>query len=102
MDRQNGVTSGIRISINTTKVSSKELETWWEGKYGERWNRTWGEGHNDSSWVHKYGKNSCGEHWDTHVQQDTWYERYPYFGFQHCFENSVQLREVHKPPPETS
>ncbi|XP_052190468.1 uncharacterized protein LOC127800087 [Diospyros lotus] len=75
----------------------KQGETWWQGKFGERWNRTWGEGHNGSGWVHKYGKSSCGEHWDTHVQQETWYERYPHFGFQHCFDNSVQLREVRKP-----
>ncbi|KAG8370288.1 hypothetical protein BUALT_Bualt14G0101400 [Buddleja alternifolia] len=75
----------------------KQGESWWEGKYGDRWNRTWGEGHNGSGWVHKYGKSSSGEHWDTHVQQDTWYERYPHYGFFHCFENSVQLREVEKP-----
>ncbi|XP_009376000.2 uncharacterized protein LOC103964754 [Pyrus x bretschneideri] len=75
----------------------KQGETWWEGKFGERWNRTWGEGHNGSGWVHKYGKSSSGEHWDTHEQQDTWYERFPHFGFYHCFENSVKLREVPKP-----
>ncbi|PNY13901.1 RNA polymerase II transcription elongation factor DSIF/SUPT5H/SPT5 [Trifolium pratense] len=75
----------------------KQGETWWEGKYGERWNRTWGEQHNGSGWVHKYGKSSSGEHWDTHEPQDTWYERFPHFGFFHCFENSVQLREVKKP-----
>ncbi|KAK3012622.1 hypothetical protein RJ639_009892 [Escallonia herrerae] len=75
----------------------KQGETWWKGKYGERWNRTWGEGHNGSGWVHKYGKSSCGEHWDTHVKQDTWYERYPHYGFYHCFENSTQLRAVKKP-----
>ncbi|XP_038724166.1 uncharacterized protein LOC120015703 isoform X2 [Tripterygium wilfordii] len=75
----------------------KQGETWWEGKYGERWNRTWGEQHNGSGWVHKYGKSSSGEHWDTHVEQETWYERFPHFGFYHCFDNSVQLREVRKP-----
>lgn len=75
----------------------KQGETWWEGKYGERWNRTWGEQHNGSGWLHKYGKSSSGEHWDTHVQEDTWYERYPHYGFMHCYENSVQLREVQKP-----
>ncbi|KAL5066869.1 hypothetical protein RYX36_017756 [Vicia faba] len=83
----------------------KQGETWWEGKYGERWNRTWGEQHNGSGWIHKYGKSSSGEHWDTHQMQDTWYERFPHFGFFHCFENSVQLREVQKPSerqePET-
>ncbi|KAK1395276.1 hypothetical protein POM88_014332 [Heracleum sosnowskyi] len=75
----------------------KQGETWWEGKYGERWNRTWGEGHNGSGWVHKYGQSSSGEHWDTHEQQETWYERYPHYGFYHCFENAVQLRQVKKP-----
>ncbi|XP_043725637.1 uncharacterized protein LOC122672204 [Telopea speciosissima] len=79
----------------------KQGEKWWEGKHGDRWNRTWGEGHNGSGWIHKYGKSSSGEHWDTHVQQETWYERYPHFGFEHCLENSVQLREVRK-LPETS
>ncbi|KAM1746020.1 hypothetical protein ACFX11_012690 [Malus domestica] len=75
----------------------KQGETWWEGKFGDRWNRTWAEGHNGTGWVHKYGKSSSGEHWDTHEQQDTWYERFPHFGFYHCFENSVKLREVPKP-----
>ncbi|KAL3812548.1 hypothetical protein ACJIZ3_013816 [Penstemon smallii] len=75
----------------------KQGETWWQGKYGDRWNRTWGEGHNGSGWVHKYGKSSSGEHWDTHEPQETWYERFPHYGFYHCFENSVQLREVEKP-----
>ncbi|KGN61656.1 uncharacterized protein LOC101218256 [Cucumis sativus] len=80
----------------------KQGETWWEGRHGERWNRTWGEGHNGSGWVHKYGKSSSGEHWDTHAQQETWYERFPHFGFYHCFNNSVQLREVQKPSERAS
>ncbi|XP_016486572.1 protein LIKE EARLY STARVATION, chloroplastic [Nicotiana tabacum] len=75
----------------------KQGETWWAGKNGERWNRTWGEGHNGSGWVHKYGKSSSGEHWDTHINEETWYERFPHYGFYHCFENSVQLREVKRP-----
>ncbi|ERN01484.1 uncharacterized protein LOC18429567 [Amborella trichopoda] len=75
----------------------KQGETWWEGLGGERWNRTWGEQHNGSGWVHKYGKSSSGEHWDTHVQQDTWYERFPHYGFDLCFENSKELRKVTKP-----
>lgn len=75
----------------------KQGDKWWEGKHGDRWNRTWGEGHNGSGWIHKYGKSSSGEHWDTHIQQDTWYEKFPHYGFYHCFENSVQLREVKKP-----
>ncbi|PVH34438.1 hypothetical protein PAHAL_8G218400 [Panicum hallii] len=77
----------------------KQGETWWAGKYGDRWNRTWGEQHNGSGWVHKYGRSSSGEHWDTHVPQETWYERFPHFGFYHCFENSVQLRSVKRQPP---
>nr|GLL41116.1 uncharacterized protein LOC109185827 [Ipomoea trifida] len=75
----------------------KQGETWWEGKSGDRWNRTWGEGHNGSGWVHKYGKSSSGEHWDTHAEEETWYERFPHYGFYHCFENSVQLKEVKRP-----
>ncbi|VAH91457.1 unnamed protein product [Triticum turgidum subsp. durum] len=78
----------------------KQGETWWEGKYGDRWNRTWGEGHNGSGWVHKYGRSSSGEHWDTHEQQKTWYQRYPHFGFHHCFENSVKLLSVPRQPPK--
>ncbi|GAB2294643.1 hypothetical protein Dimus_028839 [Dionaea muscipula] len=80
----------------------KQGETWWEGIHGERWNRTWGEQHNGSGWVHKYGKSSSGEHWDTHVEEDTWYEKYPHYGFLHCFENSVQLSEVRIKPSDTS
>ncbi|PSR88184.1 Protein RNA-directed DNA methylation like [Actinidia chinensis var. chinensis] len=84
-------------NFDSNACGVKQGETWWQGKYGEHWNRTWGEGHNGSGWVHKYGKSSSGEHWDTHVEQDTWYERFPHFGFEHCFENSVQLHEVRKP-----
>ncbi|KAL6007281.1 hypothetical protein ACLOJK_032777 [Asimina triloba] len=75
----------------------KQGETWWNGKYGEQWNRTWGEGHNGSGWVHKYGNSSSGEHWDTHVLQETWYERYPHYGFELALKNSQQLRAVPKP-----
>lgn len=75
----------------------KQGETWWGGQHGELWNRTWGEQHNGSGWVHKYGKSSSGEHWDTHVPEETWYERQPHFGFEHCLENSVQLRAVRLP-----
>ncbi len=74
----------------------KQGETWWEGQQGERWNRTWGEGHNGTGWVHKYGKSSSGEHWDTHEQQDTWYERQPHYGFRECFDSSLELRRVGK------
>lgn len=74
----------------------RQGETWWEGVSGERWNRTWGEEHDGSGWIHKYGKSSSGEHWDTHEEQETWYERNPHFGFRHCFENSQELRRVRK------
>uniref|UniRef100_A0A1J3CNR8 Uncharacterized protein n=1 Tax=Noccaea caerulescens TaxID=107243 RepID=A0A1J3CNR8_NOCCA len=84
-------------NFNASAQGVKQGETWWEGKHGDRWNRSWGEGHNGSGWVHKYGKSSSGEHWDTHVPQETWYERFPHFGFFHCFDNSVQLRAVKKP-----
>ncbi|BAT14638.1 Os11g0586300, partial [Oryza sativa Japonica Group] len=80
----------------------KQGETWWAGKYGDRWNRTWGEHHNCTGWVHKYGRSSSGEHWDTHVPQDTWYERFPHFGFEHCFNNSVQLRSVKRQTPKNT
>ncbi|CAA7404048.1 unnamed protein product [Spirodela intermedia] len=79
----------------------KQGETWWAGEYGHRWNRTWGEHHNGSGWIHKYGKSSSGEHWDTHVKQDTWYEKYPHYGFSHCLRNSVQLLAVRKSTPPT-
>ncbi|CAJ1967012.1 unnamed protein product [Sphenostylis stenocarpa] len=75
----------------------KQGESWWEGKHGERWNRTWGEQHNGSGWIHKYGKSSSGEHWDTHVNEETWYEKFPHYDFFHCYENSVQLRQVPQP-----
>ncbi|KAI3751665.1 hypothetical protein L2E82_22756 [Cichorium intybus] len=61
MVQLNGYASGL--------LCVKQEETWWEGQYRERWNKTWNEGR--YSWVHKYGKSSSGEHWDTHVQQDT-------------------------------
>ncbi|EPS74606.1 hypothetical protein M569_00149, partial [Genlisea aurea] len=76
----------------------RQGEKWWEGRDGERWRRTWGEGHNGTGWVHKYGMSSSGdEHWDEHVEEETWYERFPHFGFENCVENSVQLREVEAP-----
>ncbi|KAJ3675604.1 hypothetical protein LUZ60_004646 [Juncus effusus] len=75
--------------------SLKQGETWWEGQNGqEKWNRTWGEGHDGTGWVHKFGKSSSGEHWDTHVREETWYEGFPHYGFENCYENSVQLRAV--------
>lgn len=77
----------------------KQGETWWAGEDGNRWNRTWGEHHNGSGWIHKYGKSSSGEHWDTHSKEDTWYEKYPHYGFSHCLRNSVQLLAVRKPTP---
>lgn len=72
----------------------KQGESWWQGTSGDKWNRTWGEGHNRSGWVHKYGKSSSGEHWDTHEQEDTFYNGKPHFGFRECFDNSVELRRV--------
>ncbi|KAL3691143.1 hypothetical protein R1sor_004794 [Riccia sorocarpa] len=72
----------------------KQGETWWQGTNGERWNRTWGERHNRTGWVHKYGKSSSGEHWDTHQQEESWYQGKPHFGFRECFEHSVVLRRV--------
>ncbi|KAJ4755851.1 inactive purple acid phosphatase-like protein [Rhynchospora pubera] len=80
--------------FNSIGAGLKQGETWWEGQNGEKWNRTWGEGHDGTGWVHKYGKSSDGEHWDTHVREETWYEGYPHYGFQNCYESSVQLRAV--------
>ncbi|CAI0465709.1 unnamed protein product [Linum tenue] len=85
--------------FSTNGHGVKQGETWWAGKYGDRWNRTWGEQHNGTGWIHKYGQSSCGEHWDTHIPQDTWYERFPHFGFYHCFDHSTHLQQV-KPPSE--
>ncbi|KAL8153706.1 hypothetical protein V2J09_011466 [Rumex salicifolius] len=75
----------------------KQGETWWHGKHGDEWNRTWGEQHNGSGWVHKYGKSSSGEHWDNHAFEETWYDKFPHYGFMHCLENTVQLRQVKRP-----
>ncbi|XP_024526217.1 uncharacterized protein LOC9655368 [Selaginella moellendorffii] len=77
-------------------VGKKQGETWWAGTNGDRWNRTWGEQHNGTGWVHKYGSSSSGEFWDTHEEQETWYEKFPHFGFHHCMENSQELHKVSK------
>lgn len=89
-------------NFNLHGHGTKQGETWWQGKHGDgdQWNRTWGEKHNGTGWIQKYGRSSCGEHWDTYAQEETWYERHPHFGFDHCFQNSHCLRSVSNPPPQ--
>ncbi|KAF9608838.1 hypothetical protein IFM89_011876 [Coptis chinensis] len=63
-------------NFNKYDQGVKQGETWWEGKYGERWNHTWeGKVTMDLVGCTSTGKAAVrGEHWNTHVQQDTWYE----------------------------
>ncbi|KAE8658751.1 acylamino-acid-releasing enzyme-like isoform X1 [Hibiscus syriacus] len=96
-EQYDGYGGSVKYTDKWAERCEGDGETGWQGKHGDRWNRTWGEQHNGSGWVHKYGKSSSGEHWDTHVEQETWYERFPHYGFYHCFDNSVQLWEVKKP-----
>ncbi|KAK4390919.1 hypothetical protein Sango_2155200 [Sesamum angolense] len=63
-------------------IGSRQGETWHVSPSGERWSRTWGEEHFGNGKVHKYGKSTTGESWDIVVDEETYYEAEPHYGWR--------------------
>ncbi|CAA7403545.1 unnamed protein product [Spirodela intermedia] len=75
-------------------VGSRRGETWHVTPTGDRWSRTWGEEHLGNGNVHKYGKSTTGESWDIVVDEDTYYEAEPHYGWADVVGNSSQLLSI--------
>ncbi|XP_050213621.1 protein EARLY STARVATION 1, chloroplastic [Mercurialis annua] len=78
-------------------IGSRQGETWHVSPRGERWSRTWGEEHFGNGKVHKYGKSTTGESWDIVVDEETYYEAEPHYGWADVVGDSTQLLSI-KPP----
>lgn len=48
---------------------------------GWQYSRTWGEVTIGEGNVRKFGQSTSGEHWDVVHHEDSWYEKYPHYGF---------------------
>ncbi|KAJ4802918.1 inactive purple acid phosphatase-like protein [Rhynchospora pubera] len=82
-------------------IGSRQGETWHVSPAGERWSRTWGEEHFGDGKVHKYGKSTTGESWDIVVDEETFYESEPHYGWADVVGDSTQLlsiKPVERPP----
>ncbi|CAI9260503.1 unnamed protein product [Lactuca saligna] len=82
-------------------IGSRQGETWHVSPAGERWSRTWGEEHLGNGKVHKYGKSTTGESWDIVVDEETYYEGEPHYGWADVVGDSSQLLSIQpqeKPP----
>ncbi|XP_071732016.1 protein EARLY STARVATION 1, chloroplastic-like isoform X2 [Rutidosis leptorrhynchoides] len=82
-------------------IGSRQGETWHVSPGGERWSRTWGEEHFGNGKVHKYGKSTTGESWDIVVDEETYYEAEPHYGWADVVGDSSQLLSIQpqeKPP----
>ncbi|CAI9771449.1 unnamed protein product [Fraxinus pennsylvanica] len=75
-------------------IGSRQGETWHVSPSGERWSRTWGEEHFGNSKVHKYGKSTTGESWDIVVDEETYYEADPHYGWADVVGDSTQLLSI--------
>ncbi|PKA53992.1 hypothetical protein AXF42_Ash016157 [Apostasia shenzhenica] len=75
-------------------VGSRRGETWNLSPTGERWSRTWGEEHLGNGKVHKYGKSTAGESWDIVVDEETYYESEPHYGWADVVGDSSQLLSI--------
>ncbi|KAL2895528.1 Cortactin-binding protein 2 [Bienertia sinuspersici] len=95
-----------------TGIGSRQGETWHVSPSGERWSRTWGEEHFGNGKVHKYGKSTTGESWDIVVDEGTYYEAEPHYGWADVVGDSTQLLSIepqerppgvypNPPPPPT-
>ncbi|KAG6383505.1 hypothetical protein SASPL_156742 [Salvia splendens] len=58
------------------------------------WSRTWGEEHFGNGKVHKYGKSTTGESWDIVVDEETYYEADPHYGWADVVGDSNQLLSI--------
>ncbi|XP_010918224.1 protein EARLY STARVATION 1, chloroplastic [Elaeis guineensis] len=82
-------------------IGSRQGETWHVSPTGERWSRTWGEEHFGNGKVHKYGNSTTGESWDIVVDEETYYEAEPHYGWADVVGDSTQLLSIQpqeKPP----
>lgn len=75
-------------------IGSRQGETWHVFSNGDRWSRTWGEEHFGNGKVHKYGKSTTGESWDIVVEEETYYEAEPHYGWADVVGNSSQLLSI--------
>ncbi|KAG0584993.1 hypothetical protein KC19_3G249300 [Ceratodon purpureus] len=82
-------------------VGTRQGETWHNDDKG--WSRTWGEEHFGNGKVHKYGKSTSGENWDNIVEEGTYYQAEPHYGWADAIGNSVQLLSIEprERPPGT-
>ncbi|XP_028083267.1 uncharacterized protein LOC114284529 isoform X1 [Camellia sinensis] len=82
-------------------IGSRQGETWHLSPSGDRWSRTWGEEHFGNGKVHKYGKSTTGESWDIVVDEETYYEADPHYGWADVVGDSSQLLSINpreRPP----
>ncbi|KAG6545765.1 hypothetical protein Mapa_012726 [Marchantia paleacea] len=75
-------------------IGTRQGETWHYSATGERWSRTWGEEHFGNGKVHKYGKSTSGESWDSVVEEGTFYQAEPHYGWADAVGNSGQLLSI--------
>ncbi|KAL1309242.1 hypothetical protein HN51_051927 [Arachis hypogaea] len=75
-------------------IGSRHGETWHVSPSGERWSRTWGEEHFGNGKVHKYGNSTTGESWDIVVDEETYYEAEPHYGWADVVGDSSQLLSI--------
>lgn len=66
----------------------------WSDDGGAWYSRHWGEEHFGNGWVRKYGHSTTGEHWDTTVPMDTWYERFANSPWESTYRKSPELLAV--------
>ncbi|GJP54572.1 hypothetical protein CLOM_g13645 [Closterium sp. NIES-68] len=78
----------------TNGVGRRQGETWHLSPSSSRWSRTWGEEHYGNGKVHKYGKSTSGEVWDVVVDEPTYYEATPHYGWAEATANSLQLLAI--------
>ncbi|XP_027353666.1 uncharacterized protein LOC113864298 isoform X2 [Abrus precatorius] len=75
-------------------IGSRHGETWHVSPSSERWSRTWGEEHFGNGKVHKYGNSTTGESWDIVVDEETYYEAEPHYGWADVVGDSSQLLSI--------
>lgn len=73
-------------------VGTRQGETWHNDDKG--WSRTWGEEHFGNGKVHKYGRSTSGENWDNIVEEGTYYQAEPHYGWADAIGNSEQLLNI--------
>ncbi|CAI5519351.1 unnamed protein product, partial [Closterium sp. Naga37s-1] len=78
----------------TNGVGRRQGETWHLSPSSSRWSRTWGEEHYGDGKVHKYGRSTSGEVWDVVVEEPTYYEGTPHYGWAEATANSLQLLAI--------